>query len=83
MNWIAPHYFVIDYLQIFCNGALPIVAYAYAEGWINSNRAKQVVESVVDKVVDGKLTKEEVKETVKELNTSLDAEQELQKLLKK
>ena len=83
LNWIAPNYFTVDYLQILLNGALPIVAYAYAEGWIDAKKAKSLVETVVDKISDGELTKDEVKDTVKELNTSLNAEQELKKLLKK
>lgn len=83
LNLVAPQYFVIDYLQIFCNGALPIVAYAYAEGWIDAKKAKSLVETVVDKISDGELTKEEIKETVKEVNTAIDPEKELKKLLKK
>ena len=83
LNLVAPQYFVIDYLQIFCNGALPIVAYAYAEGWIDAKKAKSLLETVVDKISDGELTKEEIKETVKEVNTAIDPEKELKKLLKK
>lgn len=83
LNLIVPQYFTIDYLQIFCNGALPIVVYAYAEGWIDAKKAKSLVETVVDKISDGELTNEEVKETVKEVNTAIDPEKELKKLLKK
>ena len=62
---------------------MPIVAYAYAEGWIDAKKAKSLLETVVDKISDGELTKEEIKETVKEVNTAIDPEKELKKLLKK
>ena len=83
LNLIAPQYFSIDYLVIFFNGATPIVVYAFAEGWITSDKAKNLIESIANKIGDGDLTKQDVKETVSELNSAMDAEQELQKLLKK
>ena len=83
LNWISPQYFQIDYLEIFLNGALPIVVYAFGEGWITAEKAKKLIENVVDKIDDGELTESEVKDTVKELNSVINPEKELQKLLKK
>lgn len=83
LNLLAPQYFALDYMVIVLNGAIPIVTYAFAEGWITIGKAKSIVEKTVDAVSDGKLTKEEVKETASELNSALDAEQELNKLLNK
>lgn len=83
LNWIAPQYFGIDYKEIFLNGAMPIVVYAFAEGWITTDKAKSLIVDVVEKGADGKITDKETKDTIKELNSAFDAEQELQKLLKK
>lgn len=83
LNLIAPQYFAIDYLVIVLNGAIPVVTYAFAEGWITSDKAKNVISNTVDRLSDGELTNDEKRETVKELNSTLDAEEELNKLLKK
>lgn len=83
LNLIAPQYFAIDYLVIVLNGAIPVVTYAFAEGWITSDKAKNVISNTVDRLSDGELTNDEKRETVKELNSALDAEEELNKLLKK
>lgn len=94
MNWLMPDYFAIDFKMIFLNGAMPVVSYAFAEGWITSDKAKEIISNTVDKVSDGELTTEEVKDTAKELNKALNtttttttktvsAEKELNKLLKK
>ena len=83
LNLIAPEYFALDYKEIILNGALPIVAYAFAEGWITVDKAKELISNAVEIGADGKITKEEVKKTANDLNNALNAEQELQKLLKK
>lgn len=83
LNLIAPQYFELDYKTIFFNGAMPVVTYAFAEGWITADKAKELIKDTTKKVADGTLTIEEAKDTVKKLNSSLDAEKELNKLLKK
>ncbi len=83
LNWIAPVYFAIDYKEIFINGAMPIVLYAFGEGWISKEKVKSLIFGVVEKTIDGELTKDEAINTVKELNKEIDAEKELNKLLKK
>lgn len=83
LNLIAPNYFAIDYKIIFLNGAIPVVTYAFAEGWITADKAKEIIKDTTEKVNDGDLTVAEATNTVKKLNNSLDAEKELNKLLKK
>ncbi len=83
LNLIAPNYFAIDYKIIFLNGAIPVVTYAFAEGWITADKAKEIIKDTTEKVNDGDLTVAEATDTVKKLNNSLDAEKELNKLLKK
>lgn len=83
LNLIAPNYFAIDYKIIFLNGAIPVVTYAFAEGWITADKAKEIIKDTTEKVNDGNLTVAEATDTVKKLNNSLDAEKELNKLLKK
>lgn len=83
LNWIAPMYFEIDYIKIFLNGVMPIFTYAYGEGWITLDTAKNLLSETFNKTEDGTLTKEEIKDTVKDLNSVLNAEEELNKLLKK
>lgn len=83
LNLIAPNYFAIDYKIIFLNGAIPVVTYAFAEGWITADKAKEIIKDTTEKVNDGDLTVGEATDTVKKLNNSLDAEKELNKLLKK
>lgn len=83
LNLIAPNYFAIDYTIIFLNGATPVVTYAFAEGWITADKAKEIIKDTTEKVNDGDLTVAEATDTVKKLNNSLDAEKELNKLLKK
>lgn len=83
LNLIAPNYFAIDYKIIFLNGAIPVVTYAFAEGWITADKAKEIIKDTTEKVKDGDLTVAEATDTVKKLNNSLDAEKELNKLLKK
>lgn len=83
LNLIAPNYFAIDYKIIFLNGAIPVVTYAFGEGWITADKAKEIIKDTTEKVNDGDLTVAEATDTVKKLNNSLDAEKELNKLLKK
>ena len=83
LNLIAPNYFAIDYKIIFLNGAIPVVTYAFAEGWITADKAKEIIKDTTEKVNDEDLTVAEATDTVKKLNNSLDAEKELNKLLKK
>lgn len=87
LHRVAPHYFAIDYKTIFFNGAMPVVTYAFGEGWITADKAKQIISGTADKIADGTLTAEEAKETVSDLNSALsskqNAEKELNKLLKK
>ena len=83
LNLIAPNYFAIDYKIIFLNGAIPVVTYAFAEGRITADKAKEIIKDTTEKVNDGDLTVAEATNTVKKLNNSLDAEKELNKLLKK
>lgn len=83
LNLIAPNYFAMDYKIIFLNGAIPVVTYAFAEGWITADKAKEIIKDTTEKVNDGDLTVAEATNTVKKLNNSLDAEKELNKLLKK
>lgn len=83
LSLIAPNYFAIDYKIIFLNGAIPVVTYAFAEGWITADKAKEIIKDTTEKVNDGDLTVAEATDTVKKLNNSLDAEKELNKLLKK
>lgn len=83
LNLIAPNYFAIDYKIIFLNGAIPVVTYAFAEGWITADKAKEIIKDTTEKVNDGDLTVAEATNTVKKLSNSLDAEKELNKLLKK
>lgn len=83
LNWISPDYFVIDLKEIILNGALPVVTYAFAEGWITSEKAKALITVKADQIAKCDLTVDKVKETVKDLNSVLDAEQELNNLLKK
>ena len=83
LNLIAPNYFAIDYKIIFLNGAIPVVTYAFAEGWITADKAKEIIKDTTEKVNDGDLTVAEATNTVKKLNNSLDAEKELNKSLKK
>lgn len=83
LNLVAPQYFPIDYLAIVLNGAIPVVTYAFGEGWITAKKAEQIIVGTVDRISDGELTIEEAKETVSDLNSALDAEKELNELLKK
>lgn len=87
LNLIAPNYFELDYKTVFFNGAMPVVTYAFAEGWITADKAKKIITGTADKVADGDLTLSEVKDTIQDLNSVVeaepDAEKELNKLLNK
>lgn len=83
LNLIAPNYFALDYKIIFLNGAIPVVTYAFGEGWITADKAKEIIQDTTEKIADGELTVDEATDTVKKLSNSLDAEKELNKLLKK
>lgn len=87
LNLIAPQYFAIDYKTMFFNGAMPVVTYAFAEGWITADKAKELITGTAEKVADGELTVSEVKETIQDLNAVVksepDAEKKLNILLKK
>ena len=87
LNWIAPQYFAVRYFLIVLTGMSPIYMYAVAEGYISHVKAQKLLGDLIEKGADGELDKEEIKDTANKafeaLNPEIDAEQELQELLKK
>ena len=78
LHYFVPQYFAFNGIEILWTGAAPVVLYAVVDGWTKKDetakdRALKVVKTVKEIVSDGKVDKKEIK----------NAEEELNKLLKK
>ena len=78
LHYFVPQYFAFNGVEILWTGAAPVVLYAVVDGWAKKDetakdRALKVVKTVKEIVSDGKVDKKEAK----------NAEEELNKLLKK
>lgn len=57
LNWVLPTIVQIDWLMIALSGALPVVGYAFKDGFISKEQAKSAIEDLTKITEDGKLDK--------------------------
>lgn len=77
LSYIWPMYFKFNIAEILLTGAFPIVAYAFIDGVITKDKAKNLTEAVIDFVEEEKQQEEQPIDEKKET-----AENKLDELIK-